>query len=113
MIAERAGGMIANCAGGTSSGRTARRIAGVVVAALALTGPARAEPSLEPRDLLARAFANLYADDYIQTMELAAESPGMRPVLRTLQILRKQSVVPGKALVRFLEPPLPVLDLII
>ena len=83
----------------------ARRIAGVVAAALALAGPARAEPSLEPRDLLARAFANLYADDYIQTMELAAESPGMRPVVRTLQILRKQSVVPGKALVRFLEPP--------
>ena len=66
--------------------------------------PRTAEPDSDPRSLLARAFANLYADDYIQTLELAAESPGMRPVVRTLQILRKQSVQPGKALVRFLEP---------
>jgi hypothetical protein len=88
-----------------TASRSPRRIAGVIAAALALAGPARAEGDLDPHALLARAFANLYADDYIQTMELAAQSPGMRPVVRTLQILRKQSITPGKALVRFLEPP--------
>ena len=72
---------------------------------LAIAAPAVADPASDPRALLERAFANLYADDYIQTLELAAQSPGMRPVVRTLQILRKQSVQPGKALVRFLEPP--------
>ena len=72
---------------------------------LAIAEPVVADPATELRALLERAFANLYADDYIQTLELAAESPGMRPVVRTLQILRKQSVQPGKALVRFLEPP--------
>jgi hypothetical protein len=85
--------------------RVLRHVTAGLVAALALAAAAPAEPSLEPRDLLARAFANLYADDYIQTLQLAAESPGIRPVVRTLQILRKQSVTPGKALVRFLEPP--------
>ncbi len=54
--------------------------------------------------LLARAFENLYADDYIQTLELTTQGRGMRPFTRTLQITRKQSVRPGKALVRFLEP---------
>ena len=73
--------------------------------ALALAAPAFGDPASDPRALLERAFANLYADDYIQTLQLAAASPGMRPVVRTLQILRKQSVQPGKALVRFLEPP--------
>jgi len=58
----------------------------------------------EPGALLARAFENLYADDYVQTLELVTESRGMRALSRTLQITRKQSVRPGKALVRFLEP---------
>lgn len=85
-------------------GRLALPLAGIVALALA-PGPASAQPADELRALLSRAFANLYADDYIQTLDLAAESPGMRPVVRSLQILRKQSVQPGKALVRFLEPP--------
>jgi hypothetical protein len=54
--------------------------------------------------LLERSFSNLYADDYIQTMELSTSVGGARPLTRTLQITRKQSVRPGKALVRFLEP---------
>lgn len=57
-----------------------------------------------PSQLLERAFANLYADDYVQTMELSTRAEAMRPMTRTLQITRKQSVRPGKALVRFLEP---------
>jgi hypothetical protein len=75
-----------------------------VVALLALATSARAGDAPDPRDLLARAFANLYADDYIQTIELTTQSASIRPLTRTLQILRKQSVRPGKALVRFLEP---------
>jgi len=54
--------------------------------------------------LLDRAFHNLYADDYIQTMELTTRSRGGREMSKRLQITRKQSVRPGKALVRFLEP---------
>jgi len=65
---------------------------------------ATADAAIDPKKLLARAFANLYADDYIQTLELSSESGSMRPLSRTLQILRKQSARPGKALVRFLEP---------
>ena len=69
-------------------------------------GPARAERPTIRTQLLARAFANLYADDYIQTLELVAGERAARArSSRTLQILRKQSVRPGKALVRFLEPP--------
>jgi hypothetical protein len=77
----------------------------LVAAALALVwlaAPLRAEE--EPGALLARAFENLYADDYVQTLELVTESRGTRALSRTLQITRKQSVRPGKALVRFLEP---------
>ena len=58
----------------------------------------------EPEVLLERAFANLYADDYVQTLDLATQAPRVRSLVRTLQITRKQSVRPGKALVRFLEP---------
>lgn len=58
----------------------------------------------DPSQLLSRAFANLYADDYVQTLELTTRASGMRPLTRTLQITRKQSERPGKALVRFLEP---------
>jgi hypothetical protein len=81
-----------------------KRALGGLAAALLAAAPAAADPP-DPRALLDRAFANLYADDYVQTLELAAESEGMRPVVRTLQIVRKQSVQPGRALVRFLEPP--------
>jgi hypothetical protein len=78
------------------------------LAAWAPSGRADEAVAVDPKDLLARAFANLYADDYIQTLELSSESTtrsgSMRPLSRTLQILRKQSARPGKALVRFLEP---------
>ena len=64
------------------------------------TRPARSTAAA----LLDRAFHNLYADDYIQTMELTTRSRGGRAMSKRLQITRKQSVRPGKALVRFLEP---------
>jgi len=79
---------------------------GALAAALLLVaGPALAEGVDETASqLLERAFSNLYADDYIQTLELSTRGEGMRPLTRKLQITRKQSVRPGKALVRFLEP---------
>jgi hypothetical protein len=53
---------------------------------------------------LERAFRNLYADDYVQTMELETQQRSGRPMSRRLQVTRKQSTRPGKALIRFLEP---------
>jgi hypothetical protein len=76
----------------------------LAAAALGAASPAAAD-EVDPRALLDRAFANLYADDYVQTLELTTQYVGLRPVVRTLQIVRKQSIRPGKALVRFLEPP--------
>jgi hypothetical protein len=86
--------------------RRAGRGAALAAALVALAAPARSEPGTEAelRALLARAFANLYADDYIQTLKLTTQARSMRPLERTLQIVRKQSLRPGKALVRFLEP---------
>jgi hypothetical protein len=54
--------------------------------------------------LLDRGFQNLYAEDYIQTLVLATQSRGGREMRRRLQITRRQSVRPGKALLRFLYP---------
>jgi hypothetical protein len=76
-----------------------------VLACVLLLAPAlvRAD-ALDPQQLLARAFANLYADDYVQKLTLSTRVGSARPLDRTLQITRKQSVQPGKALVRFLAP---------
>jgi hypothetical protein len=79
-------------------------VVGAAAAGAAAEAATSADAAVDPQKLLARAFANLYADDYIQTLELSSESGSMRPLSRTLQILRKQSARPGKALVRFLEP---------
>lgn len=66
------------------------------------------EDERQPHDsaerLLARAFENLYAEDYIQTMELSTKPRSGRGMTRLIQITRKQSVLPGRALIRFLEP---------
>ncbi len=80
------------------------RVFQLVLATLIACAGAGAEAQEDPAELLARAFENLYADDYVQTLELESQAPGMRPFARTLQITRKQSVQPGKALVRFLAP---------
>jgi hypothetical protein len=55
-------------------------------------------------ELLGRAFENLYAEDYIQTLVLATRSRGGNEMRRRLQLTRRQSVRPGKALLRFLYP---------
>ena len=69
----------------------------------ALAQSAATEPETAA-ELLERSFRNLYADDYVQSMELRTRHRAGRGVRRRLQITRKQSVRPGKALVRFLEP---------
>ena len=63
-------------------------------------------PAAEERasELLDRAFQNLYADDYIQTLVLATKVEGSRELKRRLQLTRKQSVRPSKTLLRFLYP---------
>ena len=81
--------------------RRAFRLALATVIVCAGAGAAAEEDAAR---LLARALENLYADDYVQTLELESQAPGIRPFARTLQITRKQSVRPGKALVRFLAP---------
>jgi len=79
----------------------------IAIACTAL-GAQGAEDGRLPRtsadELLARAFENLYAEDYIQTMELTTTPRSGRGMTRVIQITRKQSVLPGRALIRFLEP---------
>ncbi len=53
------------------------------------------------QELLERAFHNLYADDYIQTLVFETRARGGPATRRRLQLARK----PGRALLRFLEPP--------
>jgi hypothetical protein len=55
-------------------------------------------------ELLDRAYQNLYGADFLQILRMTSRSRGGRPVTRRLQLTRKQSTKPGKALLRFLEP---------
>jgi len=55
-------------------------------------------------ELLDRAFKNLYAEDYIQTLVLATRIRGSNEMKRRLQLTRRQSERPGRALLRFLYP---------
>jgi hypothetical protein len=65
------------------------------------TAAARGETANE---LLSRTFENLYAEDYVQTLVLATQVREGTEMQKKLQILRRQSVRPGKALLRFLYP---------
>ena len=73
-------------------------------AAIAAEDATPSPPPPDGAELLRRAFHNLYADDYVQTLELSTRARTGRPLTRRLQITRKQSADPGKALVRFLDP---------
>jgi hypothetical protein len=57
-----------------------------------------------PAALLAQAYQNLYGHDFVQTLSVSARFRGGRELTRRLQITRKQTSAPGRALVRFLEP---------
>ncbi len=59
---------------------------------------------ISAKDLLSRTYQNLYGHDFIQTLSISARFRGGREMTRRLQITRKQSAAPGRALVRFLEP---------
>lgn len=63
------------------------------------------ESEREASQLLERAFRNLYGDDYVQTITLSTRARGNDAMTRRLQITRKQSADPGRALVRFTDPP--------
>jgi hypothetical protein len=77
----------------------------LLVCALAASAHGAEDALPEPADaLLARAFDNLYGDDYIQELTLSTRRRGGQAMVRRIQVTRKQSVRPGKALVRFLEP---------
>jgi hypothetical protein len=56
-------------------------------------------------ELLDRAYRNLYEGDFVQILALTTRSATGRTMTRRLQVTRKQTSPPGKALVRFLEPP--------
>lgn len=70
-------------------------------------GAVRAEDTPGPESpaaLLDRAFENLYGDDFVQVLSLSTQRRGSQPMVRRIQLLRKQSERPGKALLRFLQP---------
>jgi hypothetical protein len=69
--------------------------------------PAAAEDAAteSPAALLDRAFRNLYGDDFLQVMELSTRRRAGQPMVRRIQLVRKQGEEPGKAMVRFLAPP--------
>jgi hypothetical protein len=79
-------------------------VAALLLAALGPRSAAAAERDPSAHQLLDRAFRNLYAEDYIQTLVLATQSRGGSEMRRRLQITRRQSERPGKALLRFLYP---------
>jgi hypothetical protein len=58
----------------------------------------------EAEALLERAFLNLYADDYVQVLRLSTSFRGGREISRVVQVTRRQTETPGKALLRFTWP---------
>jgi hypothetical protein len=81
--------------------------ADAAVASAPSAGAAAAPEDLAPASpsaLLDRAFDNLYGDDFVQVMTLSTARRAGHAITRRAQLTRKQSVRPGKALVRFLDP---------
>jgi hypothetical protein len=61
------------------------------------------EPS-SASQLLDRAYQSLYGADFVQVVRMTSRARSGRALARRLQLTRKQSVQPGKWLVRFIEP---------
>ncbi len=74
----------------------------VALAGAAAHGSGKNDP--EAALLLERAFQNLYADDYVQALRLSTAFRGGREISRVVQVTRRQSEAPGKALLRFTWP---------
>jgi len=88
------------------SRRRALLVAFALLAAPDALGAQDAVPAPPPaQELLERAFHNLYADDYIQTLAFETRARGGPATSRRLQLTRKRSQGRGRALLRFLEPP--------
>ena len=88
------------------SRRRALLVALALLAAPDALGAQDAVPAPPPaQELLERAFHNLYADDYIQTLAFETRARGGPAMSRRLQLTRKRSQGRGRALLRFLEPP--------
>lgn len=94
-----------------AGGRLAAGAALLTIGLTATLPPAAGEPAtdaapaIDARALLDRAYRNLYDHDFVQVLRISAGFPGGRHFERRLQIVRKQSHPPGRALVRFLDPP--------
>jgi len=75
--------------------------------ALLCAGAARGEDAAaeSPAALLGRAFGNLYGDDFVQVMQLSTRRRASQPMVRRIQLVRKQRERPGRTIVRFLAPP--------
>jgi hypothetical protein len=86
----------------------AQRLLDVAAAGLVLLAsvgaPAAAASQPAPQALLTRAWESLYTGDFVQVLALTSRTRTGRAMERKLQVVRKQSATPGKALVRFLEP---------
>jgi hypothetical protein len=77
---------------------------GTLVALMIFTSGVAGGSGRAAEDLVHRAFFNLYAQDYIQTIELVTYPRGGRGMKRKIQVIRKQSSESGKALLRFVAP---------
>jgi len=104
LLAGAAVAFAAPAAAEPSAAETTRAVAAPPPAAPPLAARAEDLAPESPAALLERAFANLYGDDFVQVLTLSTRRRGSRPLVRRVQLTRKQSVRPGKALVRFLEP---------
>ena len=61
------------------------------------------DPSAQ--ELLDLAFRNLYDADFVQVLRITSRGRTGRELSRRLQIVRRQTGGPGRALIRFLDPP--------
>ena len=85
--------------------RRALLVAAALLAPPDAPGASDAVPAPPPaQELLERAFHNLYADDYVQTLVFETRARGSAATSRRLQLTRKRSQGRGRALLRFLEP---------
>lgn len=91
--------MLRNCRYRASTGQLL-----VAGSAVFLVGILADGSSATGSELLERAFRNMYAEDYVQTLELETFPRSGRGMSRTVQVIRKQSADPKQAIVRFLAP---------
>jgi len=99
-----------------SAFRTQRRVslrrrstAGPLAVLLLLAPTAAGAVESEPADpdaqvLLTRTLHNLYEGDFVQVFRLESRRRSGRSMTRRLQVVRKESKQPGRAVMRFLSP---------